>query len=58
MEEIVEYLLATPVVLVPVLLIMAMIVMAVLKKLLKVALVLVVAGVLYVLLVEYFGTGM
>lgn len=58
MDEAVAYLLANPVVLVPVLLIAAMIVVAVLKRLLKMALVLVVAGVLYVLLVEYFGTGM
>lgn len=58
MDEAVAYLLANPLILVPVLLIAAMIVVAVLKRLLKMALVLVVAGVLYVLLVEYFGTGM
>lgn len=58
MEEVVAYLLANPLVLTPVLLIVAMFVVAVLKRLVKIALVLVVAGVLYVLLAEYVGTGM
>lgn len=58
MEDAVAYLLANPLILVPVLLIAAMIVVALIKRLLRMALVLVVAGVLYVLLMEYFGTGM
>jgi len=53
----VDYLLATPVFLVPVLLVVAAIVYAVLKRLLKMAMVLAIAGGLYVLLVEYFGPG-
>jgi hypothetical protein len=57
MDGIMERLLATPIVLIPILLIAAMLVFAVLKRLLKVAMVLLIAGVLYVLLVEYFGQG-
>lgn len=57
MTGILEYLLATPVVLVPVLILAAMIVVSLLKRLLKIAAVLVVAGALYVLLVEWVGTG-
>jgi hypothetical protein len=53
-----EYLLAHPILLVPVLLIAAMIVWALIKKLLKMAAVLLIAGALYMLLVEYFGSGM
>lgn len=51
----VEYLLANPIFLVPILLIAATIVYAILKKLLKMAAVLAIAGGLYILLVEYFG---
>lgn len=58
MNEIAEYLLANPIFLVPILFIAAMMVYALLKKLLKMAAVLVIAGVLYMLLVEYFGTGL
>jgi len=57
MDGIMERLLATPIVLIPILLIAAMLVFAVLKRLLKVAMVLLIAGALYVLLVEYFGQG-
>lgn len=57
MTGIVEYLLANPIFLVPVLLIVAMMVFALLKRLLKIALILLIAGALYVLLVEYFGPG-
>ncbi len=57
MTGIVDFLLATPLLLVPILIIVAMIAFAILKRLLKVAAVLVIAGVLYVLLVNYFGTG-
>lgn len=58
MTEIVEYLLANPIFLVPLLLIAAALVFAVLKKLLKMAAIVAIAGVLYVLLVEYFGGGL
>ena len=58
MTAVIEYLLANPLFLIPILLLVAMMVWAILKKLLKVATVVVIAGVLYVLLVEYFGTGL
>jgi hypothetical protein len=58
MTAVIEYLLANPLFLIPILLLVAMMVWAILKKLLKVAVVVVIAGVLYVLLVEYFGTGL
>ena len=54
---IVEFLLAPPLLLVPILIIAAMIVFAILKKLLKIAAVLAIAGALYVLLVQYLGRG-
>jgi len=56
-EAIVEFLLATPVVLVPILLVAAALVFALLKKLLKMAAVVAIAGALYLLLVEYLGPG-
>jgi hypothetical protein len=52
-----DFLLATPLLLVPILIILAMIAFAILKRLLKIAAVLAIAGVLYVLLVNHFGTG-
>ena len=58
MDEIIEFLLTTPIVLFPILVVVAMIVFALLKRLLKVAAVLAIAGVLYVLLLEYFGPGL
>ena len=58
MTAVIEYLLANPLFLIPILLLVAMMVWAILKKLLKVAAVVVIAGVLYVLLAEYFGTGL
>jgi len=54
---IVDFLLATPLLLVPILLIVAMFVFAILKKLLKIAAILAIAGALYVLLVQYLGRG-
>jgi hypothetical protein len=57
MAGIVEFLLANPIFLIPVLLLAAMMVYALLKKLLKMAAIVVIAGALYVLLVEYFGAG-
>jgi hypothetical protein len=58
MSDVIEYLLANPVFLIPILLLAAMLVFAILKRLLKVAVIVVIAGVLYVLLVEYFGGGL
>jgi hypothetical protein len=61
MEEatgIIEYLLANPLYLVPILLMLAMMAYALLKKLLKMAAIVVIAGALYVALVEYFGAGL
>ncbi len=58
MTGIVEYLLANPIFLIPVLLMAAMLVYALLKKLIKMAAIVAIAGVLYVVLVEYFGGGL
>jgi hypothetical protein len=57
MDGIVEYLLANPIFLVPILLLAAMLAYAVLKRLLKMAMIVAIAGGLYVALVEYFGGG-
>jgi hypothetical protein len=57
MTGIVEYLLANPIFLAPILLLGAMLVFAILKKLVKVAVILAIAGALYLLLLEYFGRG-
>ncbi len=56
MNGFLEYLLANPVFLAPVLLLAAMVLFAILKKLLKIAAVIAIAGFLYVLLVEYLAT--
>jgi len=58
MTRIVEYLLANPIFLAPLLLVSAMLVFAILKRLLKMAAIVAIAGVLYALLVEYFGGGL
>lgn len=58
MSGVVQYLLANPILLVPVLLIVATLVWALIKKLLKMAAILMIAGALYVIMVRYFGTGM
>jgi len=58
MNDIVEYLLANPLYLAPLLLVVAMIVWALLKRLLKMAAIVAIAGILYVLFVEYFGSGL
>ena len=52
-----DYLLANPILLAPILLVAAMFVFAILKKLLKLAAILAIAGALYVLLMDYAGTG-
>lgn len=56
-NDMVSYLLANPIFLIPILLLVAMMAYALLKKLLKMAAIVAIAGGLYVLLVEYFGTG-
>jgi hypothetical protein len=58
MNDVVEYLVANPILLIPILLIVAMVVYAIIKRLLKVAAIVVIAGALYVLLVEYLRNGM
>jgi hypothetical protein len=55
MTDVVEYLLANPVLLAPILFLGAILVFAVLKRLLKLAMLLVIAGALYMLLLEYVG---
>jgi hypothetical protein len=57
MDELFGTLLANPLVLVPVLILAATLVFAVLKRLLKLAAVLAIAGMLYVLLVETVASG-
>ena len=58
MNELVEFLLANPLLLVPILFAVAMIVFAILKRLLKLAAITAIAGALYVRDIEYFGPGM
>ncbi len=55
---IVQYLLEHPLFLAPILLLAATVVFAVLKRLLKVAAVVAIAGGLYLALVQYFGPGL
>lgn len=54
---VIQHLLANPVLLVPILLVAAMMVYALLKKLLKIAAILAIAGVLYVVLMRYVDGG-
>jgi hypothetical protein len=55
MTDVVEYLLANPLLLAPILILGAVLVFALLKRLLKLAMILVITGVLYMLLLEYVG---
>ncbi len=55
---IVDYLLANPIFLIPLLLMVAGMLYAILKKLIKMAAIVAIAGALYLALVEYFGTGL
>ncbi len=55
---IIQYLLENPIFLAPILLIVAMMVFALIKRLLKMAAIVAIAGGLYVLLVQYFGPGL
>lgn len=54
---IIQYLLENPLFLAPILLIVAMMAYALLKRLLKVAAIVAIAGGMYVALVQYFGPG-
>jgi len=56
-DDFLQFLVDTPLLLLPILLVAAFILWAVLKRLLKLAAILALAGVLYVLLVEYVSTG-
>jgi len=58
MSDVIDYLMANPIFMTPILLIVAMMVFAILKKLLKMAAIVAIAGVLYLLMVEYFGGGL
>jgi hypothetical protein len=58
MQDIIDYLLANPLVLAPLLLFLAMMVFALLKKLLKMAAIVAIAGAMYLLMVEYLGGGL
>jgi hypothetical protein len=49
---------ANPIFLAPILLMVAMIVFALIKKLLKMAAIIAIAGAMYLLMVEYFGGGL
>lgn len=55
---IIEFLLANPLFLIPILVLVAMGVYALLKKLLKLAAIIVIVGVLYLLMMEYLGSGL
>jgi hypothetical protein len=55
---ILEYLLANPVFLAPILLMAAVVIYGIVKKLLKMAFIVAIAGGLYVMLVQNFGPGL
>lgn len=57
MEGVVEYLMANPILLAPLLLLMSVGIYALLKKLLKVAVIILIAGLLYLALMNYMGPG-
>ena len=57
LNDFVAYMLANPIFLVPILIVVASVAFAILKKLLKTATIIAIAGALYLLLVEYFGAG-
>lgn len=57
MEGVVEYLMANPILLAPLLLLVSVGIYALLKKLLKVAVIILIAGLLYLALMNYMGSG-
>ena len=56
-EGVVEYLMANPILLAPLLLLVSVGIYALLKKLLKVAVIILIAGALYLVLMNYMGSG-
>ncbi len=57
MDGVVEYLMANPILLAPLLLLVSVGIYALLKKLLKVAVIILIAGALYLALMNYMGSG-
>lgn len=57
MEGVVDYLMANPILLAPLLLLVSVGIYALLKKLLKVAVIILIAGLLYLALMNYMGSG-
>ena len=57
MEGVVEYLMANPILLAPLLLLVSVGIYALLKKLLKMAVIILIAGLLYLALMNYMGSG-
>ncbi len=57
MEGVVDYLMANPILLAPLLLLVSVGIYALLKKLLKVAVIILIAGALYLALMNYMGSG-
>ncbi len=57
MTALLDYLLANPILLIPLLLLVATLVFAILKKLLKVAAIVLIAGAMYTFLMEYMSGG-
>ncbi len=58
LNSILEFLLANPLFLIPILVLLAMGVYAILKRLLKLAAIIAIAGAMYVVLMEYLGSGL
>ena len=57
MTGIFQWLLTNPIFLIPILLLVAVLLFAILKRLIKMAVIVAIASILYLLLVEYFGGG-
>lgn len=57
MTGIVQWLLTNPIFLIPILLLVAILLFAILKRLIKMAVIVAIASILYLVLVEYFGAG-
>ena len=57
MTGLVQWQLANPIFLIPILLLVAILLFAILKRLIKMAVIVAIASILYLVLVEYFGAG-
>tara|TARA_Y100000996_G_scaffold399196_1_gene367991 strand:+ start:369 stop:551 length:183 start_codon:yes stop_codon:yes gene_type:complete len=57
MQNVMQFLAANPIYLVPILIVAAMMIYGILKKLIKIAAIAAIAGGLYVAIVRYLGTG-